>query len=58
MDCIGCNWFQNIWSQFLEVSWMGFGKELPREYMVCSFEWADSLEVKVVGKLKGWMGLD
>ena len=29
MDCIGCIWFPNIWTQFLEFVWMDFGKELP-----------------------------
>ena len=37
---------------------MDFGKELPCKYIAHSFEWADSLEVKVAGQLKGWIGLD
>ena len=51
MDCIGCDWFQNIWPQFLKVVWMDFGKYLPCQYISHSFEWADSFEVKVVGQL-------
>ena len=34
------------------------GNELPYEYITCSFDWADSLEVKVVGQLKGRLRLD
>ena len=32
---------------------MDSGDELPCEYISCSFEWVDSLAVKVVGQLKG-----
>ena len=58
MDHIGCNWFRNIWSQFPEMVWMNFGNELPCEYISCSFEWADSLEVRVVGQLKRRISLE
>ena len=37
---------------------MDFGKELPCEYISCSFEGLDSLEVKVGVHLKGRMSLD
>ena len=37
---------------------MYLGKELPCKYISYSFEWADSLEVKVVGQLKELTGLD
>ena len=30
---------------------MDFGKELSCKYISCNFEWADSLEVNVVGQL-------
>ena len=58
MDSIACNSFQNIWPKFLEVVWVDFGVELPYEYLSCSFEWGESLEIKVEGQLKGTMGLD
>ena len=57
-DCIVCNWFRNIWPRLLEVVCMAFNKELPCEYISCSVEWVDLLEMKVVVQLKGWMGLD
>ena len=51
MDFIGCNWFRNIcpnfWKRSECISIRNFGKESPSEYISCSFEWADSLEVKV-----------
>ena len=53
-----CNWFRHILPQFLQVGWMDFGKELPCEHILCRFEWADSLEFRVVGQLKGQMVLD
>ena len=31
---------------------MDFSKELPCEYIPCSYEWADSLEVKMVDQMK------
>ena len=34
------------------------GNELPCEYITYSFDWADSLEVKAVGQLKGPLRLD
>ena len=37
---------------------MDFGKELLCKYISCSYEWADWLNVKLVGQLKGRMGLD
>ena len=58
MDCIGCNWFRNTWPQFLEVVWMGFDKGLSWEYISYCFEWADPLQVNVIGQLKGRTGLE
>ena len=60
MDCTDCNWFRNISPKFLEVVWMDFGKEFPANTLQLwsRFICADSLEVKVVGQLKGRMGLD
>ena len=40
------------------VVWMDFGKELPCEYISPSFEWSDTLEVKMVAQLKVQIGLD
>ena len=58
MEYIICNWLRNIRPHLFEVVWTDFGKELPCEYISCCLEWADSLKVKVISQLKGWMGLD
>ena len=59
-DYIGlhCNWHGSIWPRFLEVVWLDFRMKLPWKYISNSFQWADSLEVKVVGHLRWRMGLD
>ena len=58
MEYIVYNWLRNIRPHLFEVVWTDFGMELPCEYISCCLEWSDSLKVKVISQLKGWMGLD